>query len=76
MKTTTKQVSENYPLYPSIEVKLSGTDGNAFAILGAVQREMRRGGLDKARIDEFMAEATSGDYDALLRTCTKWVAVS
>ena len=63
------------PFYPLIEVQLSGNDGNAFGILGAVQREMKRGGLEKARIDEFMAEATSGDYDALLRTCMKWVTV-
>lgn len=75
MAKATKQASVNYPLYPLIEVQLSGTDGNAFALLGAVQREMKRGGLEKARIDEFMAEATSGDYDALLRTCMKWVTV-
>ncbi len=61
--------------YPSIEVKLVGEDGNAFAILGRVSKAMRRGGVEKSEIDEFMKEATSGDYDHLLQTCMEWVEV-
>jgi len=59
--------------YPEISVQLVGQDGNAFAILGRVQKALRRGGVDKAEQDEFMAEATSGDYNHLLQTCMKWV---
>lgn len=61
--------------YPEITVKLVGEDGNAFAILGNVQRAMRRGGVPKEEIDEFLKEATSGDYNHLLATCMKWVEV-
>lgn len=63
------------PRYPEIEVQLTGRDGNAFAILGEVQRALRRAGVEPDEIDAFRAEATSGDYDHLLRTCMAWVEV-
>jgi hypothetical protein len=47
-------------------VKLIGTDGNAFALLGRCQSAARKAGWDKTQIDKFMAEATAGDYDNLL----------
>jgi hypothetical protein len=57
-------------------VKLSGTDGNAFAILGKVARALREAGAPKDEIDLFNEEAMSGDYDHVLRTCMKWVDVA
>jgi hypothetical protein len=47
--------------YPEVEVELVGQDGNAFAILGAVSKGMRRAKLPKTEIDLFMAEAMDGD---------------
>lgn len=47
------------------ELKLSGEDGNAFFILGKAQRVARENGLDW---DAIKKEATSDDYDHLLRT--------
>ncbi len=64
------------PKYPQVKVQLVGQDGNAFAILGAVRRAMKRAGLTAAQIEEFQAEATSGDYDHLLQTAMKYVEVS
>ena len=61
--------------FPEIEVELTGSDGNAFAILGLVTRALRRAGLD-AEVDAYKAEATSGDYDHLLVTTMKWVNCS
>ena len=61
--------------YPNIECQLTGNDGNAFAILGAVSNALRRGGVNKTEIDEFHTEATSGDYDKLLRVAMSWVNV-
>lgn len=61
------------PKYPDIEVKLVGEDANAFAILGRVNRAMRRAKLPKEEITKFRKEATSGDYNNLLNTCMKWV---
>jgi hypothetical protein len=63
------------PRYPEIEVELIGRDGNAFAILGAVRTALRRGGVAPEEINEFMAEAMSGDYDHLLATVMEWVEV-
>lgn len=73
---------QNLP-YP-IEVQLTGTDGNAFALMGEVTSALARylrGETDltaseiQAVKDQFIEEATSGDYDHLLRTCSKWVEV-
>jgi hypothetical protein len=58
-----------------ITVQLSGNDGNAFAILGAVGKAMRRAGVPKSEIDAYTAEAMSGDYNDLLRTSMAYVNV-
>ena len=63
------------PKYPQIRVKLVGEDGNAFAILGKVQKALRKGGVAKVEIDKYLEEATSGDYDHLLTTTMEWVEV-
>ncbi|MCG3770020.1 MAG: hypothetical protein JW384_01154 [Nitrosomonadaceae bacterium] len=63
------------PKYPNITVELLGRDGNAFAILGRVQKAMRRGGVPQDDIKKFMEEATKGDYDRLLTTVMSWVDV-
>ena len=62
--------------YPEIEVELVGGSGNAFAIIGAVNKALRRGGVSEEERDAFMEEATSGDYNHVLQTCMAWVAVS
>jgi hypothetical protein len=62
--------------FPNVTVKLIGRDGNAFAILGAVQQGLRRGGATSADMEAFREEATSGDYDHLLATCMNWVNVT
>lgn len=59
----------------SIPVKLIGTDGNAFALLGRVHRALRKAGYDEKFIQKFTAEATSGNYDHLLATIDKYVDV-
>lgn len=60
--------------YPNINIPLVGEDGNAFSILGRVSRIMKRNGL-KDEVSTFHAEATSGDYDNLLRTVMAWFSV-
>jgi len=61
--------------HPEITIPLIGEDGNAFAILGRVNREMRRAGLSADERKEFTDEATSGDYDHLLQTVMAWFEV-
>lgn len=58
-----------------VEVPLLGHDGNAFFILGTVARALKRAGATPEEVSAFHAEATTGDYDHLLRTCMEWVQV-
>ena len=63
------------PKYLNINVKLTEENGNAFVILGKVQREMRKAGLTKEEINKYVEEATSGDYDKLLQVTMEYVNV-
>ena len=61
--------------YPEITVQLTGTDGNAYAILGAVKKSLIKAGHgDEAKL--FLEEAMSGDYNHLLQTCHEWITVT
>jgi hypothetical protein len=61
--------------FPHVKVKLVGEDGNAFAILGTVLRAMRKEKVSEEDRKEFQRQATSGDYNHLLRTVMEWVDV-
>jgi hypothetical protein len=63
-------------IYPDIEVPLTGEDGNAMSIIGRVSEALRRGGVPKKKVNEFCADAMSGDYDNVLQTAMRWVSVS
>lgn len=58
-----------------IEVELVGNDGNAFAIMGAVSKALRRAGATPEELEQYRSESTSGDYDNLLRVAMDWVEV-
>jgi hypothetical protein len=64
------------PKYPDVQVQLVGEDGNAFAIMGRVASALKSAGVPQSEIDEYYEESTSGDYDKLLQTAVKWVAVA
>ena len=49
-----------------VTVRLVGEDGNSFAILGRVSTAMMMAGWTKEEIDEYVEEATKGDYYTLL----------
>ena len=55
-------------------VKLIGTDGNAYAIIAKVRRALIREGLKK-EAEEFVKEATSGDYNNVLASAMKYAEV-
>ncbi len=63
------------PIYPNITVKLVGTDGNAFAIIGKVTRALRRANVPHTAIEKFKDKAASGNYDNVLQTAMRWVNV-
>lgn len=59
----------------TVKVKLVGTDGNAFSILGKVSSALRKAGYaDLAK--EYMEKSMSGDYNNLLRVTKEYVKVS
>lgn len=61
--------------YPNITISLVGQNGNAFNILGICTQAMKQANLLQTEIDNFMTEATSGDYNHLLQTVMAWFDV-
>ena len=55
-------------------LKIIGTDGNAFALLGKARRAAYAAGM-KDKWPEIQAEATAGDYDHLLGTLMEYFDV-
>ncbi len=43
--------------YPEIEVQLVGNDGNAFAIMGAVSKALRRAKVTAEEVSEYINES-------------------
>lgn len=62
------------PRFP-VRVQLSGQDGNAFAILGRVQRALRKAGATNEELGRYVSEATSGSYEHLIAVTAEWVEV-
>jgi len=58
-----------------ITVQLTGNDGNAYAIMGAVKYELKKAGATPEEISQYLNESMSGDYDNLLRVACQWVNV-
>lgn len=58
-----------------IDVELIGQDGNAFMIMGRVSRALRKAGVPSEEVDQYVTEATSGDYDHLLAVTAEWVNI-
>ena len=65
----------NLPKYPDVTVRLTGENGNAFAIIGAVGKALRREISPGAAGDWTAAAWKCGDDDALLRLALAWVDV-
>ena len=73
MTTHNESKQPQQPLTNAVVV-LTGTDSNAFAILGRVQRAILESDHPELA-DQFFEEATAGDYDNVLRTCLRYVDV-
>lgn len=64
------------PKYPGVEVQLTGSDGNVFAIIGAVSKALRRAGHGEA-VEAFTADVFAATcYDDALQRVMTWVEVS
>jgi hypothetical protein len=58
-----------------MEIDLSTIDGNAYAIMGAAQRVLKRAGATPEELSEYLKESMSGDYEHLIQTVSKWLVV-
>ena len=58
-----------------VSVQLSGNDGNAFAIMGAVKSALKKAGATREEMSQYVSDSMSGDYDNLLRVAMEWVKV-
>ncbi len=63
-------LEENKVKKPTLS--LVGEDGNAFVILGRAHHVAREAGWSRGRINKVLQEATSGNYDHLLQTMTRY----
>jgi hypothetical protein len=69
----TEQLSEVFIIEDSIKrhgkgrFLLVGQDGNAFCVIGRVQKALRRAGWSAKAIEKVREDMTSGDYNHLLR---------
>lgn len=63
------------PRYPQVHMAcdLSTSHGNAFVLMNSVASGLRSLHVPKTQIDEFYADAMSGDYEHLLEVCSEWV---
>jgi len=56
-------------------VKLIGSNGNAFAVMGKIKQALKKSGADKEYIDQYISEAMSGNYDNLLVVSMEYVDI-
>lgn len=62
--------------FPDVKVKLTGEDGNAFAVMAAVQAAMRKAQIPQHEIDSYLNKSlNSGSYNELLQIAMKTVTV-
>jgi hypothetical protein len=59
----------------NVTVKLSGNDGNAFAIMGSVRNALKKAGATKEQLDQYTMDSMSGDYQNLLRVASRYVNI-
>lgn len=58
--------------FERVPCKLTGEDGNAYAIMARVTKALKSYGYAEL-VDGYIKEATSGDYDNLLKVSLKYV---
>lgn len=63
------------PKYPNVTVTMDidGPDGNAFAIMAAVSKAIKKAGATPEEVSQYTMDSMSGDYENLLATADKWV---
>ncbi len=60
---------------PMFNIEVVPADGNAFSIMGAVSKAMRRAGASDEVIKKYQEESQSGDYDNLIQVAMRHVNI-
>lgn len=76
MQEEQDKTRENVKAQRFVLPDLRGPQGNAHVLLGGASRLLDAAGASDATKAEFHREATSGDYDKLLRTIQEWFTVA
>ena len=58
---------------PTVTIKMSGPEGNAFGVMGKSKRALTAAGADREYVAEYIQKAMSGDYDNLLAVTGEYV---
>ncbi|MBD3277138.1 MAG: hypothetical protein GF388_02465 [Candidatus Aegiribacteria sp.] len=54
-------------------IQLTGTDKNAFAIIGKCRKALLRSGASAEKIREYTDNATGGNYDNVIETTIRYL---
>jgi hypothetical protein len=65
--------NDNFDGFEPVRMKLDGTGGNAFSLLGAFAAHARQQGWSEDGIAAVQQRAMAGDYDHLIRTIRKHI---
>lgn len=60
----------------SATLDYTNIDGNAFSVMGAVAKAIRKSGGTEADVKEYQDAAMSGDYNNLLRVSMEYIGMS
>ena len=55
-----------------VRISKSGQDGNAFTVLGLCASALRKAGASEEDVRNYLADATSGNYEHLLAVSAEW----
>jgi len=62
---------EKTPIQKTIEIDLTGPDGNAYVILGLAKKLCKEFGMTKTYEKDLLDEMMSSDYENLIKTFDK-----
>ena len=63
------------PMFESVEIDISGPDGNAYVIMGIVASCLKQFGMTAFEVNNVLHDMMSGDYEHLLEVASKYVKI-
>ena len=69
-------MSRNEKEEPKPSVQLTGTDGNAFALMSKVAKALEQAGCSPSHVNRYHTESMQGDYSNLLRVASEFANIS